>query len=538
MQIFDRIKSILPGGSKESPAIDELPTIHYEDLPEASDGFYKDVWNFGYQDGDKFPGGFGETHVLMPDYWTLRARSVQLFMTNLYARGIIRRLVTNEINTGLSLEAQPIEDLLGYDLGELQDWSENVENRFLVYGDNPAICDYRQRMTLNEMERVVRSESLVTGDLLVIQRIDPETQLPQIQLVSGSRVNTPTARPQSQSGVEIRHGVELDSRGRQVAYHYTDKDGKSHRIRAYGSRSGRRQAWLVYGSDKLLDDVRGQPILSIILQSLKEIDRYRDAAQRKAVVNSILAMFIKKSSDKPGTQPLSAGANRRSTATVQEPSTGNKRRYDFTEAMPGMVIQELQEGEEPKAFDNTGIDINFPAFEAAMLNGIAWSIEVPPEILQLSFQNNYSASQAALNEFKIYLNPVRQWFGAQFLDPIYQEFLVGQVLTGRIQAPGLLESYNRRAAFETWGAWVQAEWCGQIKPSTDMRKTAQAYNDMVAMGSITRARATREMTGQKYSRVVRQLKRENEQLVEANRPLEQLTAQPFSANVDDNDEDN
>jgi hypothetical protein len=53
--------------------------------------------------GDKFAGGFGATKVFTPDYWTLRQRSEQLFHENLYARGLIRRLVTNEINTGLTL---------------------------------------------------------------------------------------------------------------------------------------------------------------------------------------------------------------------------------------------------------------------------------------------------------------------------------------------------------------------------------------------------------------------------------------------------
>src|SRR5262245_39395481 len=48
---------------------------------------------YGYHDGEKFPGGFGFTDLLIPDYWTLRARSTQLFKKNLYARGLVRRLV-------------------------------------------------------------------------------------------------------------------------------------------------------------------------------------------------------------------------------------------------------------------------------------------------------------------------------------------------------------------------------------------------------------------------------------------------------------
>ena len=51
-------------------------------------------------DGDKFAGGFGTTNVYTHiDYWTLRERSGQLFRENLYAKGLVRRLITNEINT-------------------------------------------------------------------------------------------------------------------------------------------------------------------------------------------------------------------------------------------------------------------------------------------------------------------------------------------------------------------------------------------------------------------------------------------------------
>ena len=60
-----------------------------------------------YYDGEKFYGGFGETQLFTMDYWTLRARSNQIFTENLYARGIVHRLVTNEINTGLAPDSNP-----------------------------------------------------------------------------------------------------------------------------------------------------------------------------------------------------------------------------------------------------------------------------------------------------------------------------------------------------------------------------------------------------------------------------------------------
>lgn len=55
--------------------------------------------NFTDFNGEKFPGGFGITNIFTTDYWTLRVRSEQLFKDNLYAKGLIRRLITNEISS-------------------------------------------------------------------------------------------------------------------------------------------------------------------------------------------------------------------------------------------------------------------------------------------------------------------------------------------------------------------------------------------------------------------------------------------------------
>ena len=100
-------------------------------------------WQTSFLDGDKFAGGFGTTQVYLTDYWTLRQRPRQLFEDNVYARGIIRRLVTNEINTGLSLDAFPDENILGLEEDSLTEWTDDVESRFAIWAKNPELCDYQ-----------------------------------------------------------------------------------------------------------------------------------------------------------------------------------------------------------------------------------------------------------------------------------------------------------------------------------------------------------------------------------------------------------
>ncbi len=502
---------------------------------------------WGWHDGEKYPGGYGVTNLLAMDYWTLRARSVELFRTNIYARGILRRLVRNIINTGLFLEATPEPGILGIDEDTLADWSEAVENRFQLWEHSPELCDYRGRMSFGQLQQQAKLTALVAGDVLVVLHQDPVTGLPLVRLESGSSVQQPLATDlRLAPGHKLCHGVELDAQERHVAYwilrHDADLRQRQERITAVDA-SGRRKAWLVYGSDKLLDDVRGEPLLAIMLQSLKEIDRYRDAVQRKAALNAALAMFIKKTANVPGTRPITGGAVVRGTsATPGSSGTGTPRTFNFTEMLPGTVIDELAVGEEPQGFMPQGTDEKFADFESAIVYAISWMEEIPPEILTLSFNSNYSASQAALNEFKLFLNAKRMGWGNDFCQPIYVDWLLSETLAGRVQAQGLLDGWRDRKRYDALAAWTSADWCGAIKPSVDLVKMTTAYAAMCKEGFISRDRASRETTGTKFSKNIKKLKRENQSVADAIKVLVELEnpqppAPPGGGGADDQDKE-
>ena len=485
-----------------------------------------------WHDGEKYPGGFGWTELLTADYWTLRTRSVQLFKTNIYARGIVRRLVTNIINTGLALEAVPEETILGANEDELADWAELVENRFHLWERSPALCDYCGQRSFGAVQAAAKLQALISGDVLVVLHQDPGTGLPRVRLIDGARVQSPFSslqhQPKLAAGHVVKHGVELDAAGRHVAYWILDHDEvkaerRIQRLPAVGP-SGRRMAWLVYGTDRLLDDVRGEPMLSIMMQSLREIDRYRDAVQRKAAINAILAMFIQKDQETVGTRPLMGGAVVRGKGTVAGGAGGKPRTFNFAEMHPGFVLDELAPGEKPQGFPPTGTDEKFADFESAIVYAMAWALEIPPEILTLSFASNYSASQAAINEFKLYLNPVRAAWGDEFCQPIYVDWLLSEVLSGRISANGLLEAWRDPLKYDQFAAWTLADWSGAIKPSVDLVKQANGYQMLVEQGFISRDRATREISGTKYSQNIKKLGRENQALADAMKPIKELEA--------------
>ena len=319
--------------------------------PEATHGHTHGRHRFGF-DGEKYPGGWqGPDHfvdtVLGLDYFTLRQRSQEIFETNLYGRGIIKRLVTNEVHTGLSLEADPNALLLGRTEDELSAWSDRVEALWGTWADTPEVCDFERRddMTHGEMTAAARREALVGGDVLIVTRTHAKTKLPTIQLIGGHLIQTPFPIP---TGKRIEMGVELDPAGRHVAYYVRDERSLTFTRITAKTRSGRRSAWLMYGVDRRVGQVRGTPLLGIVLQSLNEIDKYRDSTQRKAVINSILTMWIEKTENKVSSLPMSGAATR--TDTINDVDHhGQPRSYNVADQIPGVVLEELQV--RPRALD-------------------------------------------------------------------------------------------------------------------------------------------------------------------------------------------
>ena len=486
--------------------------------------FGYDSEQYQYHDGEKYAGGLGPIPIIVPDYWALRQRSAAFFKTNPYGRGIIRRLVTNVINTGLSLEADPIASLIELDEDSAAEWSITVEDKFQAWASLPHVCDWTKTSTFGEMERDAYREALVEGDVLVIEHHNPQTQLPSYELVSGSMVTTPLGASEQKvaKGHTIEYGVELNARREQVAYYVLQEDFSHKRIPAKG-RNGRRISWLYYATDKRRDDVRGEPLLALVMQSVSEIDKYRDNTQRKATINAIMAMFFYQSTDSkaPNSRPITAGANRRVQGSVPV-GDGSDYKINMAEMAPGLVYDFLPPGVEPKAFTADGTDEKFGDFEDAILSAIAWSLEMPKSVLKMEFSNSYSASRGEIKEFNMFLNQARDRYADTMTRIVYRSWLVAMALTRRVTAPGLLEAWRDPMMFETFGAWTHSNWYGAVKEAVDLPKEVTGYKMMAEEGYTTNNVASRSLTGTRFTTNIKRVAKENQLKAAAMTPLLEL----------------
>lgn len=437
-------------------------------------------------DGDKFPGSFGATKdFIWVDYYTLRKRSVQLFKENPYARGAIRRLLRNEVHTGLNLESNPIASIIGLSEEEATLWAENTEINYNLWAEDPEQCDFKKRDTLGKIAENARMTALISGDVVVVVRINRKTGLPHIELIDGTRVINPFGQTHAVNGNKIVHGVELNKNGRHVAYHITTiKDGKTknERIPCKGEKSGRRISWMIYGSDKRLDEVRGEPILALVLYMLKELDRYKDAEQRAAVINAMIPLFVSKAEKSVGSTPFGKGAVKEGEISVIDDTGLTSRTVATTGNLPGMVMDELAFGEKIESFNTQRPNVNLQKFEETIINVFAWCLELPPEILRLLFTNSFSASRQANTEFNIYLQYRFKTFGDEFYQPIYKELIITYVLLDHIEAPGLVEARRDPKKWQIVTAWLNAFWAGLSRPSVDIKKDVAAAKEGLGAG--------------------------------------------------------
>lgn len=458
------------------------------------------------------------------DYYELRKRSAALFYTNVQAQGIVERFVSNVIHTGIEVECTPEAQILGFPNDDaLADWTEAIENRYGVYRKSKSIVDIKGTRAEGELQKQNYREALVEGDCLVINRIDPLTSLPQIQLVPGHRVETP---PEKYTDESVVDGVHLDKNGKHLGfwvYQGTNHviDDRFVYVPAYGAKTGRRTAWMAYGPVKREDDVRGQPLLSVVIQGLKDSGDYRKYTILKAKnAASVFGQRVRQQAPALPGRTI-AGKALRTDTMATDPANPTKQ-HTFATMDGGLFIEDNDAGEEVKLFTPSGSDVNYGPFETAIINGIAWGLHCPPEILTLSFNSNYSASQAARDEWWGYLKLERARFAGEHCQNLFEEWFISELLLGKIQAGQFLEAYRDPKRYDEKQAWLSSEWYGTVKPHMDPVKQMNALKMQFSEGMNTRSRACRESTGMKFSKVVARLKKENEMLAETMKPFIEL----------------
>lgn len=512
---------LLGTGAKQAPferdpmlALPERSKPTADAIVPFDNGFYFNAW-----DGEKFEGGFGLTEDRAIDYWTLRTRSARVYDENLFAYGLVRRLTHNIIANGLKPECEPVRDVLGWSEEQISAFRSVVEHQFYVWSSTPWLCDAQERRTFGEIQQEIFSESYIEGDVLVVLKWNNKQNLPRLDIIGGRAIQSPIITNLTE-GHTLCDGVERDSRGRHVAYWIYKGNGKYDRLPAWGEKSGRRLAFLYYAPGKRAEDVRGMPLLSRSLQSLKEIDRYSAALQRKAVVNSLVAMTIERDVEATGSPKSVAMSNAVNGPTHVESTTqtGTKAMAKMQHLFPGVIVDRLQAGEKLRAHQGTAAMEPFAQFASSHLKPISYSNGLAPEVYTMEFNKSFSAAQAANNEQRLETSIERARHGAS-MTIVYEEVITALVLNGKIDAPGFLDAMSDAKQYDKLIAFFGHRWSGYVKPVVDLAKVVPAYVTMINEGLISRDRVCQELHGMDFDEVIGRTATESVKVAAALKPL-------------------
>ena len=486
---------------------------------------YNPIFTFPF-DGEKNPGEMGVIKRYLFNYRGLRNRSWQAYIENDVLQGIIHKFVEWVVGSGLYLQAHPITEILEEAGIELpQDQIKRVEQRFKLFKNSKSSTLDKQK-TLNQKEAEVFKNAIIGGDMLVVLHVrDGKIK---VQLIDGEHVFTPAFRTEvrgQQEGTEIREGIEKNADGEHVAYWVWDKDRNFQRIEAYGE-GGVRMAYMVYGMEFRIDTGRGIPISTGILEALKKIERYKEAAVTGAEERAKIAYFFEHSKDSTGENPLeqniakSLPLNRTIDGGSDSTSESNASITIANKivATTGKQTFNLPNETTVKALDSPQ-ELSFKDFFITNVQSICAALGIPVEVALSKFENNFSSSRAALKQWEHTVKVCRKNFSEQFLKPIYNLWLLMEDVRGDIALPQLLQSQVINSDDTLFEAYTNCYFTGVNIPHVDPVKEVEAVRRKLGKGAdhvplTTIQQAIEELGGGDFTQTMETYEQEIEQAPE------------------------
>ena len=472
---------------------------------------------------------------------TLRQRGRLLFMSSPLAAAPIKTARTKVVGSGLGMRPGIQAELLGMSPEAAQEWNKRTEAEFRLWAERKENCDALGINNLYQMQQVTLMQWFMSGDVFcLIQRDDATPTNPytlRLHLIEADRVCTPnkigahymtSAAGKADNGNDIYDGVEVNARGKVVAYHiasrYPDeistKALKWTRVEAYGEKTGLPNVLHVRSSERC-EQYRGVTILAPVIELLQNQKRFTESQLMAALIQSFLTAWIE--TEAPATEmPF----NETGDGSFEQRDTEVSHDPNEYEIGPG-TVNIMNPGEKVVLGNPQVPTESFDIFIKNLAMQLGAALEIPRDVVLKEFNSSYSASRGALEEAWEVMKMFRSWFVTDFCQPIYEIWLAEAVAIGRVKAPGFFRDPLIRAA------WSHCRWDGPAQTHLDPVKEANANEIIARNGWKTNEQITRESYGGDWNDNIAQMKQEQKQLREL---FPQQVPQPGQSEEEDEDE--
>ena len=474
--------------------------------------------------GAKWPGGMS-SHInrLHINHFASRMNAREIMHDVPQARAIPERFADSVVDIGIKVEPTPDADILGITPEQAEAWGENTGRRFDLWARNKK--SHRARLiTFYQAQRMYALWQQRDNDMYTRLFYSPERDVSnplQFQFIDPNQLRG-YAYTNNYADYVQSDGITRDARGRETHYKiwiqnqaegtnkgkFIDVD-----IPARGAKSGR--IFMLHGFySEYAGQGRGYSRLAHALQDLENITDFTSAQLKKAINQSGMVGFVEPSDNNPASNPfedMPAGPQKVIVGDT-EYTVRETEALDFCDVkeaatrIPGsMMIANLKEGETIKFLDSTAPAEKFEEFVNAIMSYLSSSLGIPLEVVLMKFNQNYSASRAALILFWRVANIWQQEMDADLIAPIYEMWLAEEIAAGLIQAPGWSDPLLR-------DAWLVHSLITAPMPNIDPMKTAKADETYAGMGATTLDRIARDLNGSSGKANRSKLKREYEEL--------------------------
>jgi len=480
-------------------------------------------------DGEKTPGEMGAPRNLIPDHKRLSAR---VFEANL--KSDIVKIITGKffkwvIGNGLKLNSEPKEVVLdseGVVLTDPNEFRKLTEARFSTYAGS-KIGDYKQMTSLHNLAAEAYKEAFLGGDCLCILRVSGRGDL-SAQIIEGRSISSPMLDTKIMNAIKkrgnlIRNGVEINKKGQHIAFYVLSEDensilGKYTRVKAKGSKTGRTLAWLVYGSKHRINDVRGIPMITQVLEKVEKFDRYTEATVGSAEERAKIVFSVEHSRDSDGENPLLDKA--RQAAGMSSNAACETSGYDLGEktaaqvaATTGKQTFNMPIGAKLVSLSSQN-EIQYGPFSKAIFGYLCASVDIPPEVAMQLYEQNYSSSRAAINSWDYIVKVYRKKFSDAFYKPVYNLWFELEVVRNKISAPGFIKAL-RDDNIMVIESYLNCRFTGVNMPHIDPLKEVKAVRAMLGNDDdplISREQAVEILGSGDWTKNIEQYKMESEAL--------------------------
>jgi lambda family phage portal protein len=493
--------------------------ISYEARPKMGASYgsypYSQAFNSGTRSGgSKWPYGLSASgNTLTLNHFTMRQNARDAYHDNAEARAIVDRYADTVVDIGLMLEPTPKFEMLGITAEQAEKWSETVASAFDSWARSKK--QHRaEQMTFYQAQRLYEIFQQRDNDIFVRLFYSASRNLLnplQFSFIDPNQIRgyAFTSTYAQYSNVD---GINRDERGREKSYNIwyikpgTQYNYDSTTIPRKGAKSGR--VFMLHGfAPEYAGQHRGYSRLAHALQDFENLTDFSSAHIKKAINQSNITMYTKPSQNNPASSPFEGvltnhgagpaveqfGSN--PNPAVDAENVGDIQRVSYcplpeaTLATPGSVgVFNLEEGEDLRAFESSAPSESYDKFVDAFTSYLAASMSMPLEVLLMKFNQNYSASRGALLLFWRVAQIWREEMGADFLNPIYEQWLSEEIAAGRISAPGWSDPRMR-------SYWLTNRWIGAPMPNIDPLRTSKADKEYVEMGAQTLDRVARNLNG-------------------------------------------